>query len=141
MCTRLKLNRGIITPGMIIQYELLTASKQGKFGLYGGKIPNVRDDRLKSTWGSLYHNNRAIITVESFEEKGHSFVSPTGHLVLAAVYDLNGDIAIVTRDATPLVAQVHNRMPMILPGDFQDMWLRHGAQWTQNYSALQLVSL
>lgn len=139
MCTRLKLNRGIITPGMVIQYQLLTASKQGKFGLYNGRVPNVRDDRLTTIWRNLYENNRAIVAVDAFEERGKSFVSPNGILHLAAVCDPEGNIAVVTRDSTPIVAQFHHRMPMIIPGD-PEMWLKKGTIWTGQVD-LQLQSL
>lgn len=140
MCTRLKLNRGIVTPGMLLQYQLLTASKQGKFGMYGGKIPNVRDDKLNTTWRNLYENNRAIVTVEAFVEKGQSFVSPSGLLQLAALYDPQGDIAIVTRDASALVIPYHHRMPMVIVGD-PEPWLRFGSAQFGEVRELQLESL
>lgn len=123
MCTKLKVAAMYVTPGMVIQYKTLSAIKSGKFGFTGGMTPNVREDKLKTTWAG-YFNNRAVIDVEGFKEKGLGFGNPIGMSKVACLFDVNGDLAIVTTDSSAEVAKVHHRMPCIIADE--QAWLAEG---------------
>lgn len=126
MCTKLKVAAMYVTPGMVIQYKTLSAIKSGKFGFTGGMTPNVRDDKLVTTWAG-YFNNRAVIDVEGFREKGLGFGNPIGVLKVACLFDVNGDLAVVTTDSfkhSPEVAKYHGRMPCIIADE--QAWLEKG---------------
>lgn len=123
MCTKLKVATTYVTPGMVIQYKTLSAIKSGKFGFTGGLTPNVREDKLKTTWAG-YFSNRAVIDVEGFKEKGLGFGNPNGVSKIACLFDVNGDVAIVTTDSTSEVAKIHHRMPCIIADE--QAWLEKG---------------
>lgn len=123
MCTKLKVAAMYITPGMVIQYKTLTAIKSGKFGFTGGMTPNVREDKIKTTWAG-YFKNRAIIEVEGFKEKQFGFGSDEP-MKIACLFDVEGDLAIITTDSVGEVASVHHRMPCIITNE--GAWLMNGA--------------
>lgn len=135
MCTNLKFRNVHVTPGMVIAYKTLTTMKQGKFGLAGGMTPNVRADKLYTYWAPLFAN-RAVIEVDSFVEKGINLGRDTP-IKIACIFDPGGDIAVITRESTGVVAKVHHRMPFII--EDEDKWLRQGELVPAN-SELQLVT-
>lgn len=124
MCTRLKVAKAYITPGMTIQYRILSGIKSGKFGIAGGSYPNARREGLGTTWRHYYMTNRAILEIDSFIEKGTTFGKKDKPTKLACIYDLTGDLAIITTDSIPEVAKVHHRMPCIIEDEYA--WLNDG---------------
>lgn len=123
MCTRLKVARSYITPGMTIQYRILSGIKSGKFGMMGGMRPNARKESLSSVWGGLLEH-RAILEVDSFVERGVDFGKHEKPTKLACIFDFTGDLAIITTNSIPEVARVHNRMPCVV--EDEEAWLRDG---------------
>jgi putative SOS response-associated peptidase YedK len=65
--------------------------------------------------------------------------SPDGSQVLSCT--------IITTDPNPLVQRIHNRMPVILPEEAYEDWLRPGEQdpaglaaWLKPYSAAEMMA-
>lgn len=123
MCTRLKVKGTYITPGMVMQYQILSSIRSGRFGLDAGRMPNVREERLKTYWAPLF-GNRAVIEAEVFYEKGCTFGIKNTITRIPCIFDVNGDVGIITTDATGPVKAVHHRMPCIIVDI--DAWLKHG---------------
>ena len=42
---------------------------------------------------------------------------------MAGIYSLDYRFAILTREATPPIAEIHNRMPVIIPENLTKEWL------------------
>lgn len=124
MCTRLKVATMYVTPGMVLQYKTLSAIKSGMFGINQGSIPNARQDKLPTTWARFFANNRAVVEVEGFKEHGIGFGKPDKMGKIAAIYDDEGSIAIITTDSMPEVAKVHGRMPAFI--EDEKAWLERG---------------
>lgn len=112
-----------VQPGMVVQYRTLNAIKSGKFGLGGGQFPNARQDKLLTTWAGFFAN-RAVLQVESFSERGVTFGKPGKLTKIAAIHDINGDVAIITTNSMSVVAAVHGRMPAII--EDEKAWLERG---------------
>ena len=61
---------------------------------------------------------------------------------LAGLYRFEGGFpvcTVLTTDATPGIAFIHNRMPVILPEEKRDGWLRKGALDLENNPPLRAV--
>lgn len=123
MCTKLKIAQSYITPGMTIQYRILSGVKSGKFGMMGGTHLNARKENLSSVWEVLL-SHRAILEVDSFVERGVNFGKHKKPTKLACIFDFAGDLAIITTDSISEVAKVHNRMPCVV--EDEEAWLRDG---------------
>lgn len=119
MCTKLKVAAMYVTPGMVIQYRTLQAVKSGRFGFSSasyGNIPNVRKEKLLTTWLKLF-SNRAIVDAEGFVEHGITFGKPNKLVKIACLFDLDGNLAVITTDSNPQVAPIHHRMPAIIENE------------------------
>src|SRR5690606_18871071 len=98
-----------------------------KFSAY-----NARSDRLTGPGWSRAFQQRAIVPASWFDEKGRRFdYAGGGTLGIAAITTTvrlpEGSAlisyALVTRDAAGEVANIHHRMPLVLPPDRHDAWL------------------
>ncbi|HZK35034.1 MAG TPA: SOS response-associated peptidase [Bacillota bacterium] len=110
-------------------------------------IINARVETVdkKHTFKRSFAERRCIVPANAFFEwkkEGGTSIKYEFHLKkqpifsLAGIYDIFTDkagkrytaFAILTTKANPLVAQIHNRMPVILPADKEDLWLDEGVQ-------------
>jgi putative SOS response-associated peptidase YedK len=106
------------------------------------KMINARLETLtqKPAFRSLLAANRCMIPASGYYEwraeargKTPYYIHPTSHefFAFAGLYDvwINPDgedihtFTIITKDADGVVAQLHNRMPVILDRDLEDAWL------------------
>lgn len=60
--------------------------------------------------------------------------------VFAALWDATG-CTIITTDATPQLASIHDRMPVVLPDEFRDAWLANVALESEAATALLTAPL
>jgi putative SOS response-associated peptidase YedK len=55
----------------------------------------------------------------------YAFALPErGVMYLAGIYSKGGEFAILTREAAPELAEIHGRMPVIIPKELAPVWLR-----------------
>jgi len=124
MCTRLRKGTGLITPGVLAQYRVLSGILQGKFGLDFGQGPilNAREESLHGFWHKK-DAQRGIIEVDEFYEKNVGF-GMDGPMKVGCLYMPSHNFVIVTTAANNVVLPYHHRMPLII-GD-EAAWLNHG---------------
>lgn len=114
MCNQITIHQVRIRPGNRTKYTTEKGRREGIWGLGNGwGAYNARMENLDSVWKEI-KDNRAIITVDSFSEKGNEFRQKGGDTYLAALYDLEGDFVILTQDSIGDVKQVHPRMPILI---------------------------
>ena len=92
---------------------------------------NSRSDRLTQSWSREFQH-RAIIPASWYVEKGVRFEHSTGETfgiaaLTSTVTEPDGNelvtYSLVTRDAVGEAAEVHDRMPLVLPPEQHDAWL------------------
>lgn len=127
MCNRLRIDQRLVTPGMELQYRILTAIRNGTWGMTHGLIKpyNARLEKLHSYW-IMYANNRGAIVADSFEEKGYEFEASSGKLILPVIFNDKSEFAIITTESTLAIMPVHHRMPVILSEQGEQLWVREG---------------
>lgn len=94
---------------------------------------NARDDKLLSSrvWKTPFRQHRALAPATWYVEKGKKFALPGGDafgIASITTTAYRGDeemltYALVTRDAVAKAAEVHPRMPLVLPRELHDDWL------------------
>lgn len=97
---------------------------------------NARVEGLVASgaWGGPLKSRRGLVPATEYYEKGHRFSlpdEPKGLFALAGLWNVTktpeGDwmvsYAIVTQPASPNIAAIHDRMPLIVPRDLYDEWL------------------
>ena len=116
---------------------------------FGARMINARIETLldKPSYRNLVSSNRCIVIADGYYEWKHVcdrklsyfFINPNdGLLTVAGLYDMwkhpDGymipSYTIITKEAQQDIATIHNRMPVILPQDHLDNWLK-----TENFSA------
>ncbi|KAM9862617.1 SOS response-associated peptidase family protein [Leucobacter sp. BZR 635] len=88
---------------------------------------NSRADRLVSAWREPFQQ-RALLPASWYVEKGVRFALPDGdQFAMAAVTAPAAEgldsYSLVTRGAVGGAAEVHDRMPLVLPRELHDEWL------------------
>lgn len=82
---------------------------------------------LKPTWKQAAQSHRALMPVDCFYEKGVYFSSPTKPILALACLVVQGDrgpaVVVLTRPPVPSVAQIHDRMPLVIPVNKAEEWL------------------
>lgn len=129
MCGGLRIHRVNVRPGVSIKYTTLSGERAGTWGLGGGfGAYNARVENLDKTWKTM-KDNRAVLEVDSFEEKGAYFkVRGEEKVYLAAIYDISGDIVLITQPAAGGVEKLHHRMPTCLRNT--ELWLQDGTLYS-----------
>jgi putative SOS response-associated peptidase YedK len=121
------------------------------------KMINARMETLtqRPAFRSLLATNRCMIPASGYYEwkaeargKTPYYIHPTRHefFAFAGLYDVwtNPDgedlytFTIITKDADGLVAQLHNRMPVILDRDLEDAWLN--TEITSTHEVLDILA-
>lgn len=97
---------------------------------------NARVEGLvgSGAWNGPLKSRRGLVPATEYYEKGHRFAlpdEPKGLFAFAGLWNVNKtpddewmvSYAIVTQPATPHIAGIHDRMPLILPRELHDEWL------------------
>jgi putative SOS response-associated peptidase YedK len=102
---------------------------------------NARVEGLvgSGAWSGPLKSRRGLVPATEYYEKGHRFAlpdEPNGLFAFAGLWNVNKatdpetgeerwmvSYAIVTQPATPHIASIHDRMPLIVPRDLYDDWL------------------
>ena len=88
----------------------------------------------KRTFSAAMTVRRCLIPASSYYEwkalcgkkqkEKYEFKLPDSEVMyMAGIYSLDNRFAILTREATPPIAEIHNRMPVIIPESHIKMWL------------------
>lgn len=118
MCTSIRKQDIIYHPRMVIPVVTRLGPDNMMWSMMYGmnNMVNLRSEKLYTYWKD-YVANRCIIEMDTFYEKGIEFKLPYP-LLLGGLYSkAQRAFAILTKDATPEVAQVHHRMPLIVNAD------------------------
>ena len=133
---------GEIFPGGSV--PVITAHET-RFMIWG--YPSLLDERrphinarsetaaTKRTFSAAMTARRCLIPASSYYEwkvlggkkqkEKYEFRLPDSEVMyMAGIYSLDDRFAILTREATPPIAVIHNRMPVIIPESLIEMWLR-----------------
>jgi len=122
---------------------VLDANNNAHFMLWGfpslmhGKQPhiNARSETaaVKKTFSESMHSRRCLVPASGFyewkalgkkhKEKYEITLPNRSSMYMAGIYSEDGRFAILTREASPSVAQIHDRMPVILPKALGEVWL------------------
>jgi len=128
----------IVTPDGVEEswWGLWVGGAPGKFSTI-----NARSERLtQGLWKRPFAQGRVLVPASQYFEyrdeggrrkQRYAFAMPDGRLFAFAgvAAPIQGEglprssYAIVTRTPTPRAAEIHDRMPLILPADFYDAWL------------------
>ena len=132
-------------PGVVVLAdERAEIMRWGFHRVFNPSINNARSDKLESgMWAGAFRERRCVIPVSLFYEWGpgvggrkraHEFASPEDdYLWIAGLWEPNGELgpchAMVTTEASPLMAPIHSRMPAVLRPD-QVLGFLDGGRWT-----------
>jgi putative SOS response-associated peptidase YedK len=124
----------------------------------GARMINARGETVaeKPAFRAAFKRRRCLVLADGFYEwlatpqgKQPMYVTLQDDRVfaMAGLWEVNQRVTedriesctIITTDANPLMARIHDRMPVILPADRYDMWLDSGFQDQQALQQL-LVS-
>ncbi|MDR0813032.1 MAG: SOS response-associated peptidase [Oscillospiraceae bacterium] len=141
---------GEVFPGMQVP---VLSERGAEFMLWGYPLPwkkhvaaasdnenrpliNARSETAaeKRTFRDAWENRRCLIPASGYfewkdtgakrKEKYAFALSERGVMYLAGLYNKDGEFAILTREAAPEVAEIHGRMPVIIPKELARVWLR-----------------
>jgi putative SOS response-associated peptidase YedK len=97
---------------------------------------NARVEGLvgSGAWSGPLKSRRALVPATEYHEKGHRFAlpdEPKGLFAFAGLWNVTKtpneewmvSYTIVTQPASPHIAAIHDRMPLILPRTLYDEWL------------------
>jgi len=122
---------------------VINANHDARFMLWGfpslmqGKQPhiNARSETaaVKKTFCESMHSRRCLVPASGFyewknigkkhKEKYEITLPNRVSMYMAGIYSEEGRFAILTRAASPSVASIHDRMPVILPKTLGEVWL------------------
>jgi putative SOS response-associated peptidase YedK len=82
-------------------------------------------DRRCLVPASAYYEWKKLV---SNRKEKYEFRSPKRTLLyLAGIYSEDRRFAVLTREAAPTVMDIHDRMPVIVPYELTNMWLRESS--------------
>lgn len=130
------------SPNQAIEMKWGLVPNWAKDPRIGYKMINARAETLESrpAFRSLLHTKRCLVPANGFYEWEHKGKTRTPYYIklkdnemftFAGLYDTWKDAegkmimsyTIITTDSNPLVAKIHDRMPVILKTDLEDKWL------------------
>lgn len=111
-------------------WKLWVRGEPAKFPAINARVEGLA---TSGAWGPPFKARRALVPATEYFEKGHRFRlpdEPAGLFAFAGLWnvaktddDWMVSYAIVTQPASPHVAAIHDRMPLILPRELWDEWL------------------
>lgn len=125
MCSRIRMGPNILSQGAILSIIMAgqkTATMQWglKYGLDG--LVNLRSEKLHTTWNYI-SQNRCVLPVTGFIEKGKEFSIPGQPLLLGGLFSTDRTtFGLLTKEAEGVIKEVHHREPVIV-NDFIDYFL------------------
>ena len=93
---------------------------------------NARVEGLlgSGAWSGPLKNRRGLVPATEYYEKGHRFGFGGDLFAFAGLWNVTKtdddwmvSYAIITQPASPHIAPIHDRMPLIVPRDLYDAWL------------------
>lgn len=102
-----------------------------KWGWIGSYVINARGEELRDKPMFKNHLNphRCVIVVEGAfewtpEKEPYKFVSKTkDHLLIAGLFNSQGEVLLLTMEANEYLGKIHHRMPVLLNDDMVDKWI------------------
>jgi len=131
-------------PGIVVLAdERAEVMRWGFSRSFNPSINNARSDKLDAgMWAEAFRQRRCVIPVSAFYEWGpglggrkqaHEFRDPDDdYLWISGLWeDADGGscYTMVTTDASPVMAPIHNRMPAVLRSDEVQGFLAGGGRW------------
>lgn len=121
MCGRASKGNRIYHPGVKAPVITKTGQRELVFG-YLDTI-NARSENLDTKW-PVIKDNRALLPIDAFYEHGKRFDKGGQEFYLGAIFQPKlGCFYVLTCPASSVVAQVHNRMPVIVKKGEEDAFL------------------
>lgn len=112
-----------MSPGQIMAFMTKLGKASGIWGINDGARYNARVENLEETWKGI-QQNRAILSVDSFWEKGKEFIHvDKKEFNVCVIYNAYAEFAVITAPANGLVKPYHDRMPFILDAHDAAKWL------------------
>lgn len=145
-----RLDSGLIRrsdPGVVLRADGHAVVMRWGYGRdFNAAIPNARADRLQAgMWKASFAGRRCAIPMSLFYEWGagavgggrkpaYAFRDPGGgYLWAAGLWELHPELgpcyAMITTEASPLMAPIHDRMPALLRPEAVAQWLRSTGDW------------
>lgn len=112
-------------------WKLWVRGEPAKFPAINARVEGLVGS---GAWGPPLARRRGLVPATEYYEKGHRFSLPNepgGLFAFAGLWNVTKtpedawlvSYAIVTQPASPHIASIHDRMPLILPREFYDDWL------------------
>lgn len=119
-------------------WKLWVGGQPAKFPAINARIEGLVGS---GAWGGPLKARRALVPATEYYEKGHRFrlaaqSGPAALFAFAGLYNVTKtpatdsgggewmlSYAIVTQPASPHIAEIHDRMPVIVPAEQYDEWL------------------
>jgi putative SOS response-associated peptidase YedK len=132
-------------PGVVmLADERVEIMRWGFHRSFNPSINNARSDKLETgMWKQAFHERRCVIPMSLFYEWGpgiggrkqaHEFCDPDDeYLWIAGIWEENEEFgscySMVTTDASPLMAPIHDRMPAVLRPEELREFLSGESHW------------
>ncbi|MDP9026665.1 MAG: SOS response-associated peptidase [Actinomycetota bacterium] len=112
-------------------WKLWVGGQPAKFPAINARVEGLVGS---GAWGGPLTSRRALVPATEYYEQGHRFRlddQPNGLFAFAGLYNVNKtaeggwmvSYAIITQPASAHIAEIHDRMPLILPPEQYDEWL------------------
>ena len=117
-------------------WKLWVRGEPAKFPAINARVEGLVGS---GAWSGPLKSRRGLVPATEYYEKGHRFAlpdEPKGLFAFAGLWNVNTALdpetgeeqwmvsyAIVTQPASPHIASIHDRMPLIVPRELYDEWL------------------
>lgn len=108
-------------------WKLWVGGEPAKFPAINARVEGLLGS---GAWGGPVKSRRALVPATEYYEKGHRFGFDGDLFAFAGLWNVTktGDdwmisYAILTQPASPHIAAIHDRMPLIVPRELYDEWL------------------
>ena len=108
-------------------WKLWVRGEPAKFPAINARVEGLVGS---GAWSGPLKSRRALVPATEYYEKGHRFGFDGELFAFAGLWNVAKtdddwmiSYAIVTQPASPHIASIHDRMPLIVPRDLYDEWL------------------
>jgi putative SOS response-associated peptidase YedK len=108
-------------------WKLWVGGEPAKFPAINARVEGLLGS---GAWGGPLKSRRALVPATEYYEKGHRFGFDGDLFAFAGLWNVTKtgedwmiSYAIVTQPASPHIAGIHDRMPLIVPPELYDEWL------------------